>query len=139
MKLHDPRISILMDESGARIEITDSPSGITFLCARVTPENFTAAMGRLLNVDCTADVYSLDRIGFQHEHKPFVFKLPNEGPVAWDQRAAVAHAAAKEACPAGWEPTSYFGSQDSFFTKDGEDWARCKIERWAPVEEQDDQ
>jgi hypothetical protein len=30
----------------------------------------------------------------------------------------------------GWIARTYFGSQNSFFTKNGKQYARCTIERW---------
>ena len=130
MKLKDPKLTMLIDEKGARIEVTDGPSGIEFLRLSLTPEQLASAMGRIICVKCVANVYGLDKVGLQHENKTLEFGLPDSA--IYDTQKGMACIAAAEACPDGWTPDTYYGSQNSFFTKGEEKWARVTIRRWVP-------
>ena len=61
------------------------------------------------------------------EHKRFVFKLP---PVDGWRDKETAKEIIQKVCPEGWKPDMGFNSQDSFFSKDGKEYARTTIRRW---------
>jgi len=128
MKLKDCKITMLLSADGLSIEIKDSGSNITFFRGLVSPENTCAAFGRLSSVEMSAaETYGLDKVGKTMEHKKFEFVMP---PSEWKTKKQIASIAATDQRPDGWEPDLYFGSQDSFFMKDGVEHARCTIRRW---------
>ncbi len=128
MKLINPKISIYIDGTGARIEIEDSASSLCFVRVKLTPENFAAALGRLMCVRCEGDVYGLDKIGKTMELDTLEFPMPKFE----DRRKAkpLAIAAARKACPKGWEADEFFNSQTSYFEKGGKQYGRTTIRRW---------
>ena len=131
------KVSILGDEGEVRIEIQDPASRVMFLELRLTPEDFcAAAMGRLSGVNAAATVRSLRKVGLTTEHQPLEFQIPDTDYAA---RAAVACELADKHCPDGWVASHYFGSQGSFFRRDGESWARTTIRRWLLQEATEDQ
>jgi hypothetical protein len=121
-------ITILVSRDGISIEIEDRNANTTFLKVEMTPEEFTAAIGRQAYCDCTLEVRGLDRVGKKHECNTFEFtyddkngKRPSDkelGEIAQSQLSD------------GWIAESYFGSQNSFFVQDGIKYARCTIRRY---------
>ncbi len=127
-------ITILVDGKGARIEVEDESSGIRFLKINLSAEQFMACLGRLANVECDMDVRGLDLIGKMRETGKFEFKIPAElYNLRYEERDyfdKTAQELAQSQLADGWIADSYFGSQGSFFKKDGEQWARVTIRRW---------
>jgi len=125
----DGDITILVNDNGATIEITDRNANTTFAKAELTAKQWCQALSRLGHTRCKLNVYGLDNVGKKHERKDFEFELP-ESLQDWDRdHELVADYAGKHA-PKGWKADRYFGSQTSFFDKDGRRWARCSIRRW---------
>ncbi len=121
-------ITILGDKDKVIIEVQDENASTKFLEIRMSPESFVnATMGRLALTRCTAEVSSLEKIGKKMEHKPFEFRMPI---FIGANRGLTTRAQVKLVSPIGWEPDLYFSNRDSFFTKDGEEWARTTIRRW---------
>lgn len=128
------RISILVSQKGATIEINDDSANVNFLEIKLSPEQFMACLGRLSNVKCQLEVKGLDKVGKTHENSTFEFKLPDwyvklpykDKAENYKQLSLVAQNQLSD----GWIAENYFGSQNSFFTKDGEEWARVTIRRW---------
>ena len=131
MKL-DAKISILVDEDGANIEIEDALSNETIAKINLPPETFCAALGRLVYNRCELVMGDKDKFGKRMENKKFEFKLPDSDIY---RRKEIAKEEIKKVCPNGWEFDNYFDSQDSFFSKDGESWARCIIRQWVSLNE----
>jgi len=127
MELKDCGISILIGETGTRIEVRDNSSCTNFMRVELTPEQTCQALSRLSNTPCKASAHNLDRLGKTMELKTFTFEMPYNG---YQDRKTVAAITAKKMCPDGWTPDLYFGSQDSFFTKNGKKMARTTIRRW---------
>lgn len=127
MELKDAGVTILAGEDKVTIEIRDREAATTFLKVTLTPVQFCQVLSRLSNTDCKAEVFGLDRIGKKMEHKEFEFEMPD---AKWEERSEVAAETALRLCPDGWIPSSYFGSQDSFFKRDGKNMARTTIRRW---------
>jgi hypothetical protein len=127
-------ITILVDGKGARIEVEDESSGIQFLKINLSAEQFMACLGRLANVECEINTYGFDLVGKNQETANHEFKIPAE---LYDRRykepdyfSKAAQELAQSQLTDGWIADSYFGSQGSFFKKDGEQWARVTIRRW---------
>jgi hypothetical protein len=115
-------------EDSIRISLYDTDSCLTFIEMELTREQFiNATMNRLGNCDVeTAVVRSLELVGKKREGDTMEFKLP-DGTGNQHDRAVEE---AMRICPDGWEPATSFSSQESFFTKNGERWARTPIVRW---------
>lgn len=128
-------ITLLCERNIIRLEVKDDNACATFLKIDLTPEQFCAALGRLSSVPCEIDVFNLGKIGKVHENKTFEFQLPKGVKENWKEREAMAYQVALGATPDGWTPDNYFGSQGSFFEKDGKSYARCTIRRWVDVKE----
>lgn len=103
--------SIYCDERKVKITLTDDKACITFLELTIPPAKFTALLGRLANVKCKAEVRGLNKVGKIRENKPLIFQMP-EGTLYGDKDVAAAEA--QKQADEGWEPSLYFGSQDSF-------------------------
>jgi len=52
----------------------------------------------------------------------------------YDNRKEVARGEALRVAPKGWEPSLSFGSQGSFFRRDGNEWASTIVSRWVDRE-----
>ena len=122
------KISILIDRDGTTIEIEDDVANTTFVKVRLTPEQLSAALSRLANVDCELEVAGLDRVGKRHEHCTFEFEIPKE--LASSSKEKELQELAQSLLTDGWISGGYFSSQNSFFNKDGVQYARCTIRRY---------
>lgn len=144
MKITEGRIHILsMERNGQQIvEINlydaDSSAGTPFAQVHLSTEQFVrAALGRLGYSDVQEmEVHQLERVGKIHEHKIFAFPLNR---LQFDRSTKDRKRYAKErllaVCPEGWVGDAHFSSQNSFFIKDKETWARTRIRRWVDREE----
>lgn len=119
------KISILIDREKTKIELFDENSRITFATATLTPEQLSSALSRLSLTECSIDVHELQKVGKKLEHKELVFEVRSAYEKSED-----AYKIACEIVDDGWIPDSYFGSKNSFFTKDNKHYARCTIRRW---------
>ena len=123
------KISIFIGRDSTTIEIYDTNANIKFCQIELTPEQLSSALSRLSYTECkSVHVMSLDKVGKKHEHKTMEFELPRD--VSFKSRHSVANIVSLNVCPEGWTPDNYFGSQDSFFQKDGKQYARCIIRRY---------
>lgn len=126
-------ISMFFNSDGLHLELHDELSRQTFVDLQLTPEQTAKAMSRLPHTPVEkCEVIGLDRVGLKMEHQPLQFPMPKH---EWKMRSEVAYAEALKHCPEGWTASAYFGSQDSFFRKDGKEYAQTTIRRWVPVEE----
>ncbi len=132
MKLKDGRISILCHEDEVTIDVYDYVSGSTLVGVKLSSRQFTQALSRMMYTKCkSVEVLNLDRINKKHEHKPFEFELPVvDDRFNYEQREKIAKECVKDLCPDGWVADTYFSSQNSFFSKDGKEYARTIIRRW---------
>ena len=116
------------DRERISIQICDDRAGIEFVEATLTLEQYALAISGQGYVPCEVEVQGLENVGKRLETDELEFRL---GCSEYGgRRKEVAAQQAAERCPAGWTPDLYFGSQSSFFRKDGETWARCTIRRW---------
>ena len=128
MELREGKVTILFNHEGLTIALHDDMSSVTFATATLNTEQVCKAFSRLSHCDATIDVHALDKVGKVMEHKPLIFEMPKD--VEYSERAKIAYDLALGAAPKGWTPDRYFGAQNSFFRKDGKDFARCTIRRW---------
>ena len=62
------------------------------------------------------------------EVKELTFVIPKT--LQWKEKTEFAKANAQQWASDGWIADSYFNGQDSFFTKDGNEYARIHQRRW---------
>ena len=122
------------DAGTTKLEIRDRDAGICFVALELTAEKFVGLLARQGLVRCDAEVQGLENVGKMQVHKKHEFRI---GPSDYHTRDDIARAEARASCPPGWTTDGYFGSQSSFFRRDGEEWARTTIRRWVDIEEQD--
>jgi len=127
MKLEDGRITTLFNDDGLTIELHDSKANTQFAKIKLTPTQVTKAFSRLGYVECSIELFGLERVGLKHENKKFEFILP---VISYTEEKKIAKELVIKRCPKGWVPDLFFNSQDSFFDKDGKRWARTTIRRW---------
>jgi len=111
------------------IEIHDNDANITFAEIELDPVQLGQALGRLGFTKCKINLHLSNRIGKKMENKTFEFKIPNDLGYSNDKKNIVIKIA-EEKCPIGWIPDTSFSSRGSFFSKDGQNWARTTIRRW---------
>lgn len=129
MELKNGSITLLADrDRGVTIELTDQDAFVRFVEVKMTAQQFVTAMSRMEDVPCLIECRLLDKLGKKMEHKPFEFLMPKYDN--YKDREAIAKEKVIEACPEGWEPDLYFGSQTSFFTRDERNYARTIIRKW---------
>ena len=132
MILKDPRISILINDSGATIEVRDNIAATTFLEVKLTAEQLTRALSRIKHVECDAEVMGLDRVGKVHTVSKFDFEIPRDlrGSANSAKVWVMCNDALDKNGMSEWFADRYFGSQDSFYEKDGKSYARATIRKW---------
>jgi len=118
-------ISIIISGQNSRVEVMEVKMPIAEFAKAITGQGYCKGVGSLRGCE---------KFGLKMENKPFEFKLPDSSD--WKTRKSDALDIVKNVCPDGWEPDSYFSSQDSFFSKGTEQWAMCVIRRWVPVVEE---
>lgn len=121
------KISLLINQKQTLIELTCENSNIQFAEITLTPKQLNQVLSRVCNVECDIEVHGLDNVGKVIHRKTHEFEMPE---TEWKMKKEVAGILAKETCPEGWKPSLYFGSKDSFFEKDGKQFARCQINKW---------
>ena len=133
MKIKNARITILVSEGGAVIQIHDRDASVQMAEVRMTSAQFCAAIGRQGYVECEMEVCDLSRVGKAMEMKELVFgiSVPEKDRYDREKMKKIAIKAAKTECPEGWIPDTYYGSQNSFYIgSDGVQYARTLIRRW---------
>lgn len=128
------KITLLFNEDGLHIEVEDDKAVIRFLDIHMTPEQTCKVLSRHANVEVeSCEVNGLDHVGMKREQKEWIFQMPPG--IDFMNRKETATFIAINQCPEGWTPSTYFGSQASFFHKDGAMFARTHIYRWVLKEE----
>ena len=125
-------ITILFREGGLHIEVEDRDASITFLELDLDAAQTCQALSRLGCTPVSAcEVEGLDRVGKKMEHKKLEFEVPKG--TRWTHRKDSDQKLLKlmhKHMPEGWVSDAYFQSQDSFFERDGKEWAQTTIRRW---------
>ena len=116
----DVKVTILLDEAGLRIQLTDANSGVRFCNVKLHPKAACAAMGRLSQTPGKAEIYGLENVGKYLIFETLIFEMPehDEYDCGEDTREIAAREA-ERLCPEGWTPDKSFNSQDTFW-KDGD-------------------
>lgn len=117
------------DQGCMEVRIFDESSSKRFVTVRISLKDFCNCITGLYNVPCVGEVNGLDKIGKTMEHKDFTFPLGKK-KIYGDEGKKIAIKACEKHCPEGWIFEKHFNSQNSFFEKDGKDWARTIIRRW---------
>lgn len=133
MMLRNGKITILFGgDEGMSIELRDGDAAETFARVVLTPEQVVSAFSRLAHTPCKIELeyLKLDRLGKKLEVK--MFEFPLHGQNVHLLKGAVQREAVR-CCPGGWTPDLDFRSQDSFFHRDGQEWARTPIRRWVEM------
>ena len=123
------KITILINSDRTTISLEDENSRLTVVEIELTPEQLSQALSRLSNTPCKFTFNQSGLIGKIHECKKLEFELQEELQL-YNRDDEAVYQIALQQCPDGWVPDKYFRSQDSFFKKDGKQWARCTIRRW---------
>ena len=129
MKLKNASISIFINKDHTNIELHDENAAVTFIRIELTPEQLSQALSRQSHTKCEMETCDLSVVGKKMEHKTIEFEIPMDCGYGEDRRK-IAMEYAQKVCPEGWHSEDYFGSQNSFFFKDGKNYARCTIRRW---------
>ena len=122
------KIPILINLEYTTIEIKDADAGFTFCEIQLSPEQLSSVLSRLGQVPCVIDLHGLDKIGKKMENTKFEFEIPVE--LRGSNHSEELHKIATSLLSDGWQADTLFQSQDSFFQKDGKQYARCTIRRW---------
>jgi hypothetical protein len=116
------------EEGYISITIEDKPSRCRVLEVTLDLKTFAECVTGLGSRSCALKVQNVfDKIGRKMEHRTFEVEVPT---TAYENRERVASEIIERQCPEGWEPVFYFGSRDSFFTKDGKSYVKTTIRRW---------
>lgn len=115
------------------ISIQDDCARIQFLDIEIDHDKFAQAITGLSSVECEMEFRGLENVGKVIEKQGIEFEVPD---CEWRDREKIASKLADEMAPEGWVASHYFGSQGSFFTKDGKSYARTTISRWVDKEEE---
>jgi hypothetical protein len=128
------KITMLIGSEKTTIEIRDSDAACEIIHIELDPQQLADILSRRAHVDCEIGVFNLERIGKTHECKRFEFEISKE---AWDLRFrnklitnTCCLLALEESGNLGWVPDTYYGSKNSFFTKDEKYYAATTIRRW---------
>lgn len=128
------KIDLFIGRDHTAIRIHDDDAGICFVEVRLSPEQTVEALSRLSHTNClSCDVRGVERLGKRMEHKTIEAVIPDR-LFRRTEREEFARLAIDKVCPEGWEPDHYYGSQDSFYSKDGKQYARCIIRRWVEID-----
>ena len=110
-----------------QISVKDELSRNRFVTVSMSLENFAHALMGLAEVDCNHELNNPEIVGKKKEVEKLEFEMPRGTLI---NRKNIAAAIANTEMPEGWELWDGFSSQNSFFTKDGVEMARCKIIRY---------
>lgn len=122
-------ITLLVGSEYTTIEIKDRDANTTFLSIELSAEDLCRALSRQAHVKCEIDIRGVDRVGKKHENKDYIFKLPdfyNRRENSDKELAEYVDSILED----GWQCDAYFGSQSSFFTRNGENYGKAIIRRW---------
>lgn len=120
---------MLINREYTDIEIMDDDSRCIIVKVKLTPEQLSAMLSRQAYIKCeSCETGELERVGKKHEHKSFEFEITYTKAES-DLALACSEALFQQEM-FEWVSDNYYGSQNSFFKKDGKDWARVIIRRW---------
>lgn len=97
-----------------------------FVVAEITPHDLALAMSGLASIPVNLTTKGLDKVGKYRHIKTIEFEVGND---IHDRHESAMKEFVKHR-PDGWELWGRFGSQNSFFTKDGKTYTRATIVSW---------
>lgn len=119
------------DKRKISIQVKDVDARIRFLKIEIDYDKFTECLTGLADIDCEMEFRGLQNVGKKIETKQLEFKI---GDVDYCEMKKVAHKTAKSIVSDEWSCSDYYGSKDSFFMKDGKQWARTTASKWVEKE-----
>lgn len=122
------KISILINRDSTTIEIEDDVANTVFCKVTLTPKQLSDALSRLSSVDCEIVAVNLDRVGKKHEHMTYEFEIPEN--LANSTKEKELQELAQSQLSDGWIASDYFASRNTFFKKDGKQFARVTCRRY---------
>lgn len=131
MFIKEPGITILADKDSVVIQLSNGIND--FITVKLTPNQFTQALSRLMHTKCISmKLYDLDIINKKRISEPIEFKVSNRYLYQTHNKflKLLTEYKAKKICPKGWNINLYFGSSNSYFYKDKETWARTQVYKY---------
>lgn len=128
MNLENPAITILVNDDSINIELYDSLSNTRFADIKLTPKQFASALGRLSHTPCEITLRGIERVGKKMLHKKHAFPISENIP--YEKMTEILSEEIKKTLPDGWISDNHFASQDTFFKKDGIQYAQTTIRTW---------
>ena len=129
MELKRSGITIRFRNDGMEIELHDRDASITFAEVTLTSKQVIQAFSGLGYTGCRIDLKGLEKVGRKMEHMVLEFLLPKvekRHRMSDEELTCLAEAV----LPDGWASDNYFHSQNTFFSRDGKNWARTTMRRW---------
>ncbi len=120
-------ITLLFSPDGLTIELQDKASSIRFIEIELDPQQVVEAFSRRSRTPCNISCRGLEKVGKRMVMGNLEFEMPEHN---YTNRDIIAKQAAERACPVGWESDMYFGSRDSFFRKNGKEFAKTIMRKW---------
>jgi hypothetical protein len=77
------------------------------------------------------EVNGLDKVGKKHENKTYEFEIGDIDKRDEERLWLAAIRSLGKDDLHEWTPDKYFRSQNTFFQKDGKNYARCTIRSWS--------
>ncbi len=129
MKIKNGKITLLFNEEGAVLELTDSNASIMFIEIHLSNKQVCQMLSRLAHTDCKSmEVFNLNKVGKIMEN--IVFKTELSKSVYDKRNIEEIKKLVNSKVPKGWKSDNYFGSRNSFFETDGRYYASCTIRKW---------
>ena len=128
MKIENAKITMLVNREYTEIEIYDADANTTLATVKLTPEQLSMILSRQGYVECECNTGDLKMIGKKHENKYFEFEIAYTK--SKEDLILACNEALLQQGMHEWESDNYYNSQNSFFSKDGKNYARTVIRRW---------
>ncbi len=113
------------------IQVKDVDAGIKFLEIEIDFEEFAKCLMGQGEMKCLMKTNKIQNVGKTIKRDTLEFELPMDNYVM-EKKDIID--LAKKNCPDGWDVYNYFGSKDSFFTKNNKPYARTQIKKWVKKE-----
>lgn len=121
MEKLEGKVTISKNSSGkVYLSVEDNNSGIKFVEVELSMKDFADAMFGLAFRPCKYITRGLDKLGKQYISEEYIFEIEGYG----NKEAARKIAQTLSEQDPTWDYSTYFGSQGSFFSKDGKQFAK---------------
>lgn len=122
---------MLIGAESTTIELIDMNANTVFVQVTLTPEQLSQMLSRLSHTHCEIEVMGLDKVGKTHENEQFEFEIDRN--ISSSTYSVILQKIAQEILDiegGGWIADVYFSSQNSFFTFNDKNYARCTKRRY---------